>query len=118
MRASTKGSQKRARGGAYCKDVRDDLVNDDEAANDKCGPAGPNGEDDDTREQKKREAITETMQKRLLKKRPENSKEDRRAARQRNWRTRMMKSKPRLREYCLDGVDLLGILAITFSFKN
>ena len=46
-------------------------MNADGAVNDnvdKWGPAGPNGEDDDTRERKKREAVTETMQKRLLKK--------------------------------------------------
>ena len=37
--------------------------------NDKWCPAGPNGEGEDTRERKKREMITETMQRRLLKKR-------------------------------------------------
>ena len=41
MRASTKGSQKRARGGAYCRDVRGDPVNDDEVLSDKqVGPCG------------------------------------------------------------------------------
>lgn len=72
MRASTKGSQKRTRGTleeelkltAYRRDVRDDPVNDDEVANDKWAPAGPNDEGDDTRERKKREAITETIHKR------------------------------------------------------
>ena len=37
--------------------------------NDEWCPAGPNGEGEDTRERKKREMITETRQKRLLKKR-------------------------------------------------
>ena len=78
---------------------------------------GPNGEDDATRGQKKREAITETIQKRLLEKRTrESGPKGGKAATE--LETRMMKSKPRLREYCLDGVDLLGILAFTFSLNK
>ena len=50
--------------------------------NDEWYPTGPNGEGEDTRERKKREMITETMQRRLLKKlaRGEGSKVGKAAA--------------------------------------
>ena len=44
-------------------------MNGGEAVNDEWYPTGPNGEGEDTRERKMREMITETMQRRLLKKR-------------------------------------------------
>ena len=52
MREGAEGGKKRARGGNDCGDVRDDPISEG---------------DDDTREQKrrKREAVTETRQKRL-----------------------------------------------------
>ena len=52
MRASTKGSQKRARGGTHCRDVRDDsiAVNTNDATGD-AWACGPNDVDDDTGEE-------------------------------------------------------------------
>ena len=62
------GSQTRTRGGTDCRDVRNDTVNTSTTGSVDWA-CGPNNMDDDTRERKKREAVTETKRKRLLKKR-------------------------------------------------
>ena len=64
QREGAEGSEERAGGGTHRGDVQDDFVNDTAR-----GPAGPHSGDDDTRERKRRETITEATKKRQKKER-------------------------------------------------
>ena len=68
VRKGAKGSQNRTRGGTGCTDVRNDTVN-TSTTRSVDWACGSNNVDDDTRERKKRETVTETKRKRLLIKR-------------------------------------------------